>query len=303
MLNGSAFGCGQCTPCRINRRRIWAHRIILESYQHEANSFVTLTFSDDELPTDLSVSPREISLFIKRLRKMLDTPVRYFAVGEYGDQTGRPHYHLALFGYPQCLRGRTDLRRQVCCEVCSTIARAWTNPKTRKPYGAIEVAPLEPGSAEYVAGYTVKKWTKHDDPRLEGRLPEFARMSLRPAIGLFAMHDIASTLMELDSHEDRYIDVPLSLQHGTKKLPLGRFLRRKLRTYMGREPNAPDLAVQALKAEMQPMFQAAKASLPKTLHRVPGLLEIQTQTEIINAGEGRRIQLNAREHRQRKKRI
>lgn len=303
MLNGSAFGCGQCTPCRINRRRIWAHRIILESYQHEANSFVTLTFSDPQLPIDLSVSPRTVSLFIKRLRKMLDHPVRYFAVGEYGDQTGRPHYHLALFGYPQCLRGRTDLRRQVCCEVCSTIARAWTNPQTREPYGAIEVAPLEPGSAEYVAGYTVKKWTRDDDPRLEGRLPEFARMSLRPAIGLFAMHDVASALMGLDQLNERYIDVPLALSHGTKKLPLGRFLRRKLRTFIGRAETTPPAILEAQKLELSPMLEAAKANTPKSLHRVPGLLQTATQTEIINAGEGRRIQLEARQHRNRKKRI
>lgn len=303
MLNGSAFGCGQCTPCRINRRRIWAHRIMLESYQHAESSFVTLTFSDAQLPADLSVTPRTISLFIKRLRKMLGTPVRYFAVGEYGDQSGRPHYHLALFGYPKCQRGRTDFRRQVCCEVCSTIARCWTDPQTGEPYGTVEVAPLEPGSANYVAGYTVKKWTRDDDPRLEGRLPEFARMSLRPAIGLFAMDDIASDLMSLQSYDDRYIDVPLALSHGQKQMPLGRFLRRKLRERLGRSPNTPEAVINAQKEELLPMREAAKAHTPKSLHRITGILETQTREEIIKAGEGRRIQLNAREHRNRKRNI
>lgn len=117
------------------------------------------------------------------------------------------------------------------------------------------------------------------------------------------MHDIASALMELDNHADRYIDVPLSLSHGTKKLPLGRFLRRKLRTYLGRSENTPEMAIAIQKERMRPLREAAKANIPQGLRRSGWAHDYQTQEEILKANEGRRIQLEAREKRTRKRRI
>lgn len=247
---------------------------MLEASQHEQNSFCTLTYDDARLPADLSVTPREVALFFKRFRKMLDRPVRYFAVGEYGDNSGRPHYHLALFGYPFCTRGRTDLRRTYCCETCDLVAKAWGK-------GAIETAPLERGSAQYVAGYVVKKWTRQDDPRLEGRLPEFARMSLRPGLGLFSMHEVASVLLD-QTNLERYVDVPLALQHGARPMPLGRYLRRKLRTYIGRDERTPDVALEIQKEQLRPLQETAFNN------------STSFREEILKASEGKRINLEAR---------
>lgn len=245
---------------------------MLEAHCHEENAFATLTFDDEHLPADLSVSPRDVSAFIKRLRKNTGLKIRYFAVGEYGDTTGRPHYHLALFGYPKCLRGRTDLRRQTCCPSCTAISEAWQRR------GAVELAILEPKSARYIAGYIQKKMTRHDDERLEGRLPEFARMSLRPGLGLFMMHDIASHLLDLEKFE-RMIDVPLELQHGRKRMPLGRYLRRKLRTFVGRDEKTPQSVLDQQKEELRPLRETAfRNSRP-------------FKEEILKASEGRRIQL------------
>lgn len=109
--------------------------------------------------------------------------------------------------------------------------------------------------------------------------------------------------MQLENFDERYIDVPLSLAHGTRQMPLGRYLRRKLRMLTGRPENTPTLCLDQQKAELQPMREAAKVSLPKALHRIPGLLETQTREEIIKSSEGRRIQINAREHRNRRKNI
>ena len=126
-MNGrEAYGCGQCLPCRINKKRVWTHRIMLESSLHTDNAFVTLTYSDENLPKDGSLVPRHVQLFLKKVRKEIEPArLRFFCVGEYGDRTQRPHYHVALFGYPPCSRGRTDHRKEHCCENCDRIRRSW----------------------------------------------------------------------------------------------------------------------------------------------------------------------------------
>lgn len=280
LTRGGAYACGRCPPCRIDRRRVWTHRILLEAAQYEHNTFATLTYRDEDLPGDGSVSPQELSGFIKRLRSRINVRIRYFGVGEYGDESGRPHYHLALFGFPPCAYGVTR-KRPVCCGNCSTVEAAWGK-------GAIFLGQLEPQSAAYIAGYINKKMTSPDDYRLKGRLPEFARMSLRPGIGIGMMHELASTLME-HKLDEKMIDVPLVLRHGMKQLPLGRYLRRKLRTFIGRPENAPLEALEAQKEELQKLREDAwqdKTSLSK---------------KVEEATLGKRIQIQARERRFKKR--
>lgn len=91
-------------------------------------------------------------------------------------------------------------------------------------------------SAQYIAGYCTKKMTHRSDIRLGGRHPEFTRMSLRPGIGASAMWNVASTVLQ---YREKDIDVPLALMYGKKEFPLGRYLRRKLREYVGRDVNTP----------------------------------------------------------------
>jgi len=91
--------CGKCVPCRIARARVWATRCVHESAFHEKNAFVTLTYADENLPPDNSVSKDELQRYFKRLRKSLGTRrIRYYACGEYGEKNGRPHYHAIVFG-------------------------------------------------------------------------------------------------------------------------------------------------------------------------------------------------------------
>lgn len=247
---------------------------MLEAAQYGDNAFVTLTYSEENLPADLSVHSYIMSAFIKRLRKHHKAKFRYFGCGEYGDESGRPHYHLALFNFPACVYGRTRHHVEDCCYVCTLVKRAWT-------VGRIEVGLLTPNSMAYVAGYINKKMTRDDDPRLEGRRPEFARMSLRPGIGHGMMHDLASTLMEYGLDE-KLADVPAVLQHGTTTYPLGRYLRRTLRSLLGRDKNTPQDVLLHYSKELQPLREAAfNASKP-------------LKTEILKASEGRRIQIEAK---------
>lgn len=253
------FPCGQCMPCRFNRRRMWTHRIMLEAVQRTDNCFITLTYDEDHLPPGGSLAPEEARNWLKRFRKSVaPSRIRYYLVGEYGDQTHRPHYHAAIFGYPSCSCASQPFvrRRTAHCAICDNVRSTWG-------LGEVFVGTLEVHSAQYIAGYVTKKMTAPGDPRLNGRYPEFARMSLRPGIGADAMHEVASVLMELglDTTEG---DVPSALRHGSRTLPLGRYLRRKLRLLLGKDEKAPDHVLIEQAAEMHALFQTTLDAPPGT---------------------------------------
>lgn len=264
--SGRAFGCGQCLPCRVNKQRIWTHRILLEAAQYEDNSFVTLTYDDKHLPEDGSLVPLHLRNFLDFLRKGYKSTqeglgvsadqlrrFRFFAVGEYGDQSGRPHYHLVLFNFPSCGRGITrympsGLR---CCVWCHLVHDTWGK-------GRILCGSVEAHSAAYVCGYVCKKLTK-EHPQLGGRHPEFSRQSNRPGIGADAMHDVASVVLNHDLIA-REGDVPSALRHGKKVMPLGPYLTRRLRKLCGEDEKAPQAKLDAIDAELLPLRYAAKLS-------------------------------------------
>lgn len=101
--------------------------------------------------------------------------------------------------------------------------------------------------------------TNKNDPRLLDRSPEFATMSLRPGIGHGFMHEVANTYLSFDL-ETRQADVPVSLSHGTKNLPLGRYLRRKLRLMVGHDEKAPQNVPSEIQQKMQTLLQDTLAT-------------------------------------------
>lgn len=283
---GSVYGCGQCMPCRVNRRRVWTHRIMLEVTQWPLNSFWTLTYSDDKLPLTEgglpNLVPKHLTDFMKRLREFYyPNKVRYFNVGEYGETSGRSHYHLALFNFPCCARGCTQPnRRGDCCDICDAISKIWG-------FGRVHAAALETGSAAYIAGYTTKKMTSKEDSRLCGRHPEFARMSLKPGIGAGILPDVASALLG-HNLEDTLTDVPTSLRTQSRVQPLGRYLTRNLRESVGKPPNAPQEKLQELKEKMLPLQEAARLMAPK------GTYLETLKSLILEANQGQYSRLEAR---------
>lgn len=226
MVGVMPCGCGQCPPCRVNRRRLWSHRILLESFMHDASSFATLTYAQENNPQELC--PKDAQLFLKRLRRSLSPrKIRFFLVGEYGDKTWRPHYHAALFGVH-------PLEEKV-------VRDAWG-------LGHTLLGELNEKTASYVSGYVTKKYTKKDNPCLMGKHPEFARMSLRPGIAATAMNVVSQSMSTLAPNVV-LPDVTSVLQHGKSKWPLGRYLMRKLREEIGRSPDTPDASKQIFAAE------------------------------------------------------
>lgn len=199
-------GCGQCLSCRINRKRTWTGRIILESLAYPASSFVTLTYDEKALPEGNTLSNEHWREFTK------DIGFRYFGCGEYGSRLGRPHYHLCLFGL------------EVSAAEAFCLAR-W-------PYGFVSARPFAFEHAAYTAAYTVKKMTRVGDPRLSpGQIPEFARMSRRPGIGVpgIAPYERWLTTREGAAYLAESRDVPAVIKVGRSVYPMGRTLVSRLR--------------------------------------------------------------------------
>ena len=96
--------CGKCIGCRLEYSRQWANRCMLELQYHDSAYFVTLTYNEEHVPRtglhgEMSLRKRDFQLFMKRLRKKYsDDRIRFYAAGEYGTTTQRPHYHAILFG-------------------------------------------------------------------------------------------------------------------------------------------------------------------------------------------------------------
>lgn len=187
--------------CRVDRTRDWATRIAHEATLHDENVFLTLTYSDEYLPDDYSVSARPLQLFMKRLRKAIaPVKVRFFACGEYGDDNGRPHYHAILFGYG--FPDKTPWRRAPSGHVSyrsALLESLWINTDPLKgpfgdPLGHAEIGTVTRESGGYVARYVTKK--QNGDAAVDhyqrvhavtGELcwvnPEFMVCSTRPGIG------------------------------------------------------------------------------------------------------------------------
>lgn len=92
--------CGKCVGCKLDHSREWLTRLLMEFNTNKQGIFLTLTYNDENIPKNNSLSKKDFQNFIKRLRSEYpDIKFKYFGCGEYGSNTFRPHYHLILFGY------------------------------------------------------------------------------------------------------------------------------------------------------------------------------------------------------------
>lgn len=209
--------------------------------------------------------------------------IRFYGVGEYSD-AWRPHYHVILFGFQSCLRGQTlqhagtkECLWSECCDRCRLVGRTWGQ-------GIVQLGTVTSDSASYVAEYCVKKMTKADDPRLEGRFPEFSRQSNKNGgIGSEAMWDVASDMLRM-SLDEILVDVPSALKHGAANAPLGRYLKEGLRLMIGRQVGAPQAVLDKISSELLPLREFARRSAVSPSFR----------QAIVDFNEGSRSLLEAR---------
>lgn len=87
--------CGKCYACLSNRRRDWLFRLQNENLSSLLTIFCTLTYDEDNIPPCGLLRKKDLQDYFKRLRHHED--FTYYAIGEYGTTTHRPHYHFVIF--------------------------------------------------------------------------------------------------------------------------------------------------------------------------------------------------------------
>lgn len=209
--------CRSCLECYNQSRKEWIYRAVAESYCHDSMIFLTLTYSDDNIPMTEFVDEntgeifkhstlryRDFQLFMKSFRKSLNKPVRFMVCGEYGSHTFRPHYHAIIYGVSlddfKGLKLYNVNSHGDMLYTCEEIERIWN-----KGYVVCSIANVS--TMAYVSGYVAKKADSFSSKRFfseSGIVAPFIRSSNKPGLGV---PFIDSFLGSFDSVYD-YISVP-----------------------------------------------------------------------------------------------
>ena len=148
---------------------------------HKENSFLTLTYDEEKVPRlpdgRQTLKPRDIQLFVKRLRKKVGEKIRTFQCGEYGDLLSRPHHHMLVFGLDFKDKKLWSQRRGHRYYRSELLESLW-------PYGFTTIGSVTAESAGYCARYISKKINgQQAESHYAGRVPEYITMSNRPGVG------------------------------------------------------------------------------------------------------------------------
>lgn len=143
----------------------WAFRCKVENAYAKTGAFITLTYDEEKVPwkdtkegTYQTLNKVDFQQFMKRLRYYSGEKLRYFACGEYGPDTLRPHYHALVWNLEKSVKNQ--------------VPGIWK-------HGFTKVGSIEEKSIKYVTNYMMKKPIMNPP----GTEPYFTVMSRRPGIG------------------------------------------------------------------------------------------------------------------------
>lgn len=193
----------------------------MQEEKHSSSAhFVTLTYNTKYVPITqagyLTLNKKNLQNFFKRLRFNTGvTNLKYYAVGEYGTDNWRPHYHALIFNLPS----EHD------------VVNAWISDK-RKTDTAEKLGDCHFGTVTGASvGYTLKYISKKrliPVHRNDDRLPEFALQS----------KGLGSKYLNEASHAWHHADL-LNRMHlvieGGKKISMPRYFKNKIYTDADRE--------------------------------------------------------------------
>lgn len=176
--------CGRCIGCRLDYSRHWAIRSMHEAKMHSDNCFVTLTFDDEHLPDNRSLSRGYIQSWMKRFRYKFGNDIRFMICGEYGAKTQRPHYHIIFYGFNFPDRYVWSCRHGNIYYRSPSLEEVWRDASSSTGNGFSVIGDVTFESSAYVARYITKKVFGATSKRFYGdREPEFLNMSRMPGLG------------------------------------------------------------------------------------------------------------------------
>ena len=219
--------CGKCIPCKINRTMEWCIRLEYEMLENKHSCFLTLTYDDEHLPKDNNLHKKDLQNFIKRFRESIPNYVKYYAVGEYGEEQkiyyskspkgeqtgilphGRPHYHLIVFGVDE---NNCEELREILADCWKNCARDMFIEEKYKCVGTVT-----PDSIKYVTDYCQKKGTDPHEEILFGEHYETPFSLQSQGLGLSGF---------LKENPEVYQDG--TIFYNGRKYPIPRYFRKKL---------------------------------------------------------------------------
>ena len=280
--------CSTCERCIKIKRWKWVGRINaeLKCYPPGSAQFVTLTYANEpkdfiyrdvqnylkvlrnwrikRLKQIVSLLNRRSTnhskrQYLKKLKMILDLPLRYFVVGERGDRYGRIHWHIILFGMPPAEQLRDFSLQQ------------WK-------FGMVHSDELTPARIMYCASYCLKKQ--------KGASPYVVHMSLKPAIGTMFMRLIGKLAHQAGKSES---ELETARYHINGNLyPMDRTMRRTaLESFYqhGGQSNKPLLShhlPQNLSAETMKFWESAEIQMRASRFRDQVALQNERDKSVVN---------------------
>jgi len=142
---GRVVPCGKCFECLQAKRAQWSFRLKQELKDCETATFLTLTHDENSVRnTEIgskTLRKKDLQDYFKRVRT--EAPkLRYYAVGEYGGKTRRPHYHAIVY----------DADNAVLVSKWGK----WTGT-VKELFGNVRCDEVTEASIHYVTGYLMDK--------------------------------------------------------------------------------------------------------------------------------------------------
>lgn len=235
--------CGVCLNCLSSKSSEWRLRLLSEWHSlsplaQKNTLFLTFTLSDDYV-SDAKENPSNyIRRFCENYRQYFGKSPRRWFITEYGEKTGRFHFHGLLFDSLTC--NKTLLSSFWSEDVPPRptkrnhrlgLLKKWYN-STHKTFGFIKIKRLGNIPVTYnssparVIGYITKYVTKYVDKLL---IPndEKQRVFVSPGLGIGYCHDPANIAYARQVKDGRFT-FNLSSQGFSLPYVLPRYYRQKI---------------------------------------------------------------------------
>lgn len=284
--------CGRCYPCLAKKRAEWGFRMQQETKYCESSAWITLTYDDENIPLAKDETPslfkQDLVNFNKRVRwhimndEKTESPYykilpngrkapayRYLAVGEYGSQSKRPHYHLMAWNLPLHWIKWDPIHNDYYSNQLEDI---WD-------LGFIHIGKIEQGSIHYQAKYQLKELIAgpHNDSMA---IEPFQVMSRNPGIGQAYIND------DIKAYYNNSFD-PYATTENNYKQPLDRFYKDQIWDEEGRKvltKKTRDFCIEEEKRQRREIEKAGGDFELQQIDQVHHRIKRLKTKEIIRAG-------------------